>query len=82
ALGQRADSAQLTARLTLLMTQADELKSAQHKAFVRQNSELFGALILDMHASLSAKQSKHFYRKLDNLIDDLRELNQEAKTSG
>ncbi|MGL5409141.1 MAG: DUF6279 family lipoprotein [Shewanella sp.] len=82
ALGQRADSAQLTARLTLLMTQADELKSAQHKAFVRQNSELFGALILDMHASLSAKQSKHFYRKLNNLIDDLRELNQEAKTSG
>ncbi|MGL5390175.1 MAG: DUF6279 family lipoprotein [Shewanella sp.] len=81
ALGQRADTERLSERLTRLMTQADELKSAQHKALARQNTELFGALLLDIHASLSAKQSRHFYHKLNKLIDSLRELNQEAKSS-
>ncbi|MGL4749060.1 MAG: DUF6279 family lipoprotein, partial [Shewanella sp.] len=30
------------------------------------------------NASLSPKQSKHFYKKLNKLIQDLRELNQEG----
>lgn len=78
ALGQRADKVLLTERLTLLMTQPDELKSEQHKAFLRQNTEAFGTLLLAMNGSLSAKQSKHFYKKLGKLIQDLTELNQEA----
>lgn len=78
ALGQRADKALLTERLTLLMTQPDELKSEQHKVFLRKNTEAFGTLLLAMNASLSEKQSKHFYKKLGGLIQDLTELNQEA----
>lgn len=78
ALGQRADKALLTERLTLLMTQPDELKSEQHKVFLRKNTEAFGTLLLAMNASLSEQQSKHFYKKLGGLIQDLKELNQEA----
>jgi truncated hemoglobin YjbI len=78
ALGQRTDKTLLTERLTLLMTQPDELKSEQHKVFLRQNTEAFGTLLLAMNASLSAKQSKHFYKKLGKLIQDLTELHQEA----
>lgn len=40
--------------------------------------EAFGGLLLTINASLSAKQSKHFYKKLNKLIQDLRELNQEG----
>lgn len=80
ALGQRSDKPLLTARLTLLMTQPDELKSEQHKQLLRQNSEGFGELILAIHGSLSAKQSTHFYKKLDGLIQDLRELHQETQS--
>ena len=85
ALWQRADKALLTERLTLLMTQADELKSEQHKVLLRKNTEAFGTLLLAINArllainaSLSEKQSTHFYKKLDKLIQDLTELNQEA----
>ncbi|SIR39862.1 hypothetical protein SAMN05421840_11951 [Shewanella morhuae] len=78
ALWQRTDKTLLTERLTLLMTQADELKSEQHKVFLRKNTEAFGTLLLAINASLSEKQSMHFYKKLDKLIQDLTELNQEA----
>lgn len=78
ALWQRADKALLTERLTLLMTQPDELKSEQHKVLLRKNTEAFGTLLLAINASLSEKQSTHFYKKLDKLIQDLTELNQEA----
>lgn len=85
ALWQRADKALLTERLTLLMTQADELKSEQHKVLLRKNTEAFGTLLLAINArllainaSLSEKQSTHFYKKLDKLIQDFTELNQEA----
>ena len=78
ALGQRSDIPLLTERLTLLMTRPDELKSEKHRAILRQNTEVFGGLLLTINASLSAKQSKHFYNKLNKLIQDLRELNQEG----
>lgn len=78
ALGQRSDITLLTERLTLLMTRPDELKSEKHRAILRQNTEAFGGLLLTINASLSAKQSKHFYKKLNKLIQDLRELNQEG----
>lgn len=78
ALGQRSDIQLLTERLTLLMTRPDELKSEKHRAILRQNTEAFGGLLLTINASLSAKQSKHFYKKLNKLIQDLRELNQEG----
>lgn len=78
ALGQRSDIPLLTERLTLLMTRPDELKSEKHRAILRQNTEAFGGLLLTINASLSAKQSKHFYKKLNKLIQDLRELNQEG----
>ena len=78
ALWQRADKALLTERLTLLMTQADELKSEQHKVLLRKNTEAFGTLLLTINASLSEKQFMHFYKKLDKLIQDFTELNQEA----
>ena len=78
ALWQRADKALLTERLTLLMTQPDELKSEQHKVLLRKNTEAFGTLLLAINASLSEKQSTHFYKKLDKLIQDFTELNQEA----
>lgn len=78
ALGQRADTPLLTERLTLLMIHPDELKSEKHRAFLRQNTEGFGALLLTINASLSPKQSKHFYKKLNKLIQDLKELNQEG----
>lgn len=78
ALGQRTDRALLTERLTLLMTQPDELKSEKHRTFLRKNTESFGTLMLTINTSLSEKQSKHFYKKLNKLIQDLTELNQEA----
>ncbi|MCL1119589.1 DUF6279 family lipoprotein [Shewanella seohaensis] len=78
ALGQRSDIPLLTERLTLLMTRPDELKSEKHRAILRQNTEAFGGLLLTINASLSAKQSKHFYKKLNKLIQDLRELNQKG----
>ncbi|MGR6501927.1 DUF6279 family lipoprotein [Shewanella sp. Koi 1] len=78
ALGQRSDIPLLTERLTLLMTRPDELKSEKHRAILRQNTEAFGGLLLTINASLSSKQSKHFYKKLNKLIQDLRELNQEG----
>lgn len=80
ALGQRSDKPLLTERLTLLMTQPDELKSEQHKQLLRQNSEGFGELVLAIHGSLSTKQSTYFYKKLDGLIQDLRELHQETQS--
>ncbi len=79
ALAQRADERQLTERLRLLVINPDELKSEQHKALVRKNTEASGALILNVYASLSAKQSNHFYRKLNKLIQDLSELDREGK---
>lgn len=78
ALGQRSDIPLLTERLTLLMTRPDELKSEKYRTILRQNTEAFGGLLLTINASLSAKQSKHFYKKLNKLIQDLRELNQEG----
>ncbi|WP_133178153.1 DUF6279 family lipoprotein [Shewanella decolorationis] len=78
ALGQRSDIPLLTERLTLLMTRPDELKSEKYRTILRQNTEAFGGLLLTINACLSAKQSKHFYNKLNKLIQDLRELNQEG----
>lgn len=78
ALDQRADRALLSERLTLLMTHPDELKSEKHRILVRKNTESFGTLILTINTSLSEKQSKYFYKKLNKLIQDLTELNQQA----
>ncbi|MCE9684821.1 DUF6279 family lipoprotein [Shewanella sp. AS16] len=78
ALAQRQDRALLSERLTLLMTRPDELKSEVYKVKLQQNTENFGAMLLAVSQTLSAKQAKHFNKKLNKLIKDLIELNQEA----
>ena len=78
ALKEREDREALTSRLTLLMTQPDELKSDIHKQKLSQNTQAFGAMLNDIYQSLSVKQNTHFHNKLAALIEDLSELAQDA----
>ncbi|QYJ80623.1 DUF6279 family lipoprotein [Shewanella acanthi] len=78
ALSQRTYHSVLRERLTLLMTRPNSLKSDKHKQLIEQNTVAFGAMLININASLTPKQSKHFYRKLDKLIQDLKDLNQEG----
>lgn len=77
ALNQRDNAHLLTMRLTLLMTQPDDLKSASYQQNIDQNAENFGSLIVELSHTLNDKQRKKFNKKLNSLIIDLNELSQD-----
>ncbi|QSX42168.1 DUF6279 family lipoprotein [Shewanella cyperi] len=79
ALNQRQDAALLRCRMTLLMTSPQRLKSEAHQQAVRQNTENFGRLVLDIYQDLSDKQRRKLWREYDDLIEDLRELAADAQ---
>jgi truncated hemoglobin YjbI len=74
ALNQRENAHLLTMRLTKLMTQPDDLKSASYQQNIDQNAENFGSLIVELSHTLNDKQRKRFNKKLNSLIVDLNEL--------
>ncbi|MBT1442938.1 hypothetical protein KJI95_00145 [Shewanella sp. JM162201] len=81
ALRQRADTAVFSERMRVLMTAPQTLRSEAHQAAIRQNSENFGKLVMDIYRDLSDKQRSKLWREYDSLADDLRELALESTQS-
>lgn len=77
ALEERDNKALLEQRLTVLMTEPEQLRPAEYQQQLVSNSLLFGEMLIQLRRSFSAKQLRHFNKKLDELITDLEELSQQ-----
>ena len=74
ALSQRHDIVLLDQRLTLLMTEADSLKSDTFKQKAAENNKNFGQMLVDLNETFTEKQRKKFNKTLDELVTDLTDL--------
>ncbi|WDE06768.1 hypothetical protein SG34_007655 [Thalassomonas viridans] len=60
-----------------LLTEPERLRSPELKQLLAANHEIRAQLMSNLHATLTPRQQKRLNRKLDNLIADLRELQEE-----
>lgn len=74
----RANNQNFSAELLVLMTQPETYRHTELTENSDHNRALYAQLLADISATLNAKQKKRVFRKIDNLIDDLQDLIDDA----